>query len=386
MLPIAVLAGMFLFMPFYRRSRATSAFEYLENRFGASTRMYGAVAFLLGQLIRISTILYLLSGVAHQMTGLPIWLCIVAVGAFVSFYTVAGGIEAVVWTDVVQTVVLLGGAVLVLGILVAKLPGGFGEIFSVGVADGKFRFAELLSDGTASPVSWSFSFTKKTALMMLLVGLSAQMTEHACDQNLVQRYCAAKSMREARKALLMCCVASVPIWIFFYIVGTSLYVFFKAFPAPEASAMLSGDLKPEQILPFFVLRNLPVGVSGLVLAGIAAAAMSSLDSSINAISTVSVVDIYRRHLVKGRDDGHYLIVARMFAIVASVVMLAGAMLFAYTENQTLNDSTTALAAIVSGGLLGLYLLGFLTTRGDARSVGVAIGCTVAWSLYKTLGR
>jgi len=114
--------------------------------------------------------------------------------------------------------------------------------------------------------------------------------------------------------------------------------------------------------------------------------MSSLDSNINAIATVSVVDVYRRHIVKNRDDSHYLFMARAIAIATSVFMLGGAALFAYTDNQTLLDTVAALAAIVSGGLLGLYLLGFLTVRGDERSVGIAIGCTVAWSLYKTLGR
>ena len=386
MLPVAVLAGMYLFMPFYRRSRATSAFEYLEARFGSSTRVYGAVAFLIGQLIRISTILYLISGVAHQLTGLPIWACIIMVGVFVSFYTVAGGIEAVVWTDVVQTLVLLFGGILVLWKIVTLLPGGFDEIFSVGAVNGKFAFAEVMENGALSPVSWGFSFTRKTALMLLIVGLTGQMTEHACDQNLVQRYCAASSMREARKALIICGAASVPIWIYFYFLGTSFYVFFQAFPSTEASAMLTGDLKPEQILPYFVLSYLPQGLSGLVLAGIAAAAMSSLDSSINAIATVSVVDIYRRHCVKNRHDSHYLFAARAIAIAASVFMLAGAALFVYSDSETLSDTTTALAAIVSGGLLGLYLLGFLTIRGDERSVSIAIGVTIAWSLYITLGR
>jgi len=386
MLPVAVLAGAYLFMPFYRRTRATSAFEYLEARFGSSTRTYGAFAFLIGQLFRISTILYLLSGVVHQMTGLPLWLCILVGGAFVSFYTVAGGIEAVVWTDVVQTIILIGGGLLVLAVIVIKLPGGLGQILEVGAAEGKFRLAAVLDDGTFEKVSWYPSFTGKTALMMLLVGLTGQMTEHACDQNLVQRYCAARSARAARKALLFCCCASIPIWVYFYFVGTSLFVFFREFPTARATAMLTGEAgqKAEQILPYFVLHHLPRGLSGLVLAAVAAAAMSSLDSNINAIATVSVVDFYRRHFVKGRDDRHYLIAARWFAIGASVFMLVGATLFAYSNIKTLSDTTTAIAAIVSGGLLGLYLLGFLTKIGDARAVVVAIACTVAWSLYMSV--
>ena len=386
-LPIAVLAGAYLFMPFYRRTRTTSAFEYLEARFGTTARMYGAFAFLVGQLFRISTILFLLSVVVHQLTGLNLYASIVIGGVFVSFYTVAGGIEAVVWTDVVQTIILLVGGIVVLAVIVMRLPGGLQQILHVGAEHHKFALANMVN-GELEPTSWAFVFNKKTALMILLVGLTGQMMEHACDQNLVQRYCAAKSMREARKALLMCCCASIPIWAYFYFVGTSLYVFYLEYPHDGAQEILQGlnGTKAENILPFFVMRELPVGISGIVLAAVAAAAMSSLDSSINAISTVSIVDMYRRHFVKGRDDRHYLVVARLIAVGASVFMILGAMLYASFETNTLSDTTTALTAIVSGGLLGLYLLGFLTKRGDGRTITVAIGFTVAWSLYKTLER
>ena len=247
---------------------------------------------------------------------------------------------------------------------------------------------ELVKGRKLHSVPWFWPFGKKTILVMLLIGLVNFTGEHAYDQNLVQRYCAAKSAKEARKALWIECCSSLPIWVYFYFVGTGLYVFFKHFPTPESLAMLTGvqDAAPERILPFFVMHYLPAGVAGLVLAAVAAAAMSSLDSSINAISTVGVVDMYRRHMVKGRSDDHYLLAARSIAIGASVFMIGGAMLFAYFPNKTLSDTTTALAAIVSGGLLGLYLFGFLTTKGDARAINVAIGCTIVWSLYKTLGR
>ena len=386
MLPLAALAGAYLFLPFYRRTKTTSAFEYLEARFGPSTRIYGSVAFVFGQLFRISMILYLLSVVIAQLTGLPVWLCILLGGVFVSFYTVAGGIEAVVWTDVVQTIILVFGGLLCLVKIVTMLPGGFGQIFEVAGAAGKFQFAELLEDGTFQTPSWGFSLSHKTALMMLFVGLSAQMGEHACDQNLVQRYCASRSMHEARKALLICVCASIPIWIYFTFVGTSLFVFFQEFPSASTQAMLDGTAKAEQVLPFFVMNYLPAGISGLVLAAVAAAAMSSLDSSINSISTVTVTDMYRRHFAKDRSDRHYLWAARSIGIAASAFMIVGAVFLATSENKTLQDTATALAAILSGGLLGLYLFGFLTTRGDARTVGIAIACTVIWSLYMTLGR
>lgn len=382
--PFAVLLGAYFFMPFFRRTKATSAFEYLEARFGPGTRVYGAVSFVLAQIVRVAMILYLLSLVGHELTGLPIWLCVVASGVFVSFYTVAGGIEAVVWTDVVQTIVLAFGGVICLVAVVRELPGGFGEIFRVASAAGKFGFSDLGTDGALHPAGWRFSFSDKTALMVLFVGIFHFVAEYACNQNVVQRYCATASARETRKALAVNCAGSMITWIFFAFLGTSLFVFYQHFPADEAAAMLAGETKAEQILPFFIIHQLPAGISGLVLAAVVAAAMSSLDSSLNAIATVSVVDIYRRHIAPDRDDAHHLLAARAIAMVASVLMILGAIILAYSETTTIADTGVAAMSILAGGLLGLYLLGFLTTRGDGRAVAVAIFCTILWSLYMTL--
>ncbi|MCH2202816.1 MAG: sodium/solute symporter [Fuerstiella sp.] len=386
--PVVIIVAAWLFLPFYRRTKTTSAFEYLERRFGPSTRLYGAAAFLFAQVIRVALVLYLLALVLHELTGMDLWLCIVMSGVFVSFYTVAGGIEAVVWTDVVQTIILAAGGVICLITVVSQLPGGLGEIISVGMADSKFQFAELMEDGSLRRTGWTFSMKDKTALMVVFVGLTHFMAEYACNQNVVQRYCASSSIREARKAMAWCCVASMIIWTFFTFLGTAFYVFFKRFPTVDTQNMLSGEAgaKAEQILPYFVMNHLPAGISGLVLAAVLAAAMSSLDSSLNAISTVSIVDIYRRHLVKGRDDRHYLLAARYIAIFASVLMVVGALVLAFSETSTINDTSIALSAIFSGGLLGLYLLGFLTTRGDGRAVGAAIACTIIWTAYLTLAK
>ena len=137
-------------------------------------------------------------------------------------------------------------------------------------------------------------------------------------------------------------------------------------------------------MPYFVVTELPVGLTGLVVAGVLAAAMSSLDSSLNAIATVGIVDVYRRHLAKHRDDAHHLGVARALSWLASAAMIGGALLLLHARTRTLQDTATTLIALTSGGLLGLYLLGFLTRRGDGRSVGIAICATLLFSLYRAL--
>lgn len=384
-LPLAVLIASIWILPFFRRKNTISAFQYLESRYGPSTRIYGAIAFIISQAVRTSLILYLVSLLAQEFTGWPLWMCILMGGLFVSFYTIVGGIEAVIWTDVVQTIVLMAGGVACLCVIVSELPGGFSQIISEAREAGKFQFAEFVeTTGEFRPASWDFTFFRKTAFMMLLVGLVNWLTEYSANQNVVQRYCASRSTRDARKAMWICCGASIPIWAFFMFLGTALWVFFREFPSPETTAMLSGHAKPEGVLPFFILSYLPPGLAGLVIAAALAAAMSSLDSSINAIATVSIVDIYRRHLVKNYDDRHYVTAAKSVAAGASIIMIVGALLLAQYPGKTMQDTATILVAITAGGLLGLYMLGFLTTMGDGRTVGVAIVCTLMFTTYRAL--
>jgi len=382
MLPLGVFLAALIFLPFFRRAQIVSAFEYLEGRFGPGTRLYAASAFIIAQLIRLSLILYLVSLLVYEMTHLNPYTCVLIGGVATSFYTVLGGIEAVIWTDFIQSFLLWAGGFVCLGVVIYNLDGGIAQIFSVAAADGKFMLGDLnTATGQLERAPWGFSLSQKTVVMLLLVGLANWLTEYSSNQNVIQKYCATKSEKEARKAIWICCLCSVPTWAFFMFLGTSLYVFFKVHPDPDAAAMLSGAMKAEQILPYFVVRYLPVGLSGLVIAGVLAAAMSSLSSSINAISAVSVVDIYKRHLAKGRSDNHYVMVAKLISLASSVVMIAGALMLMIADSKTLQDTATKLAAVAAGGLLGLYCLGFLTKRGDGFAVFSGIVCTVLFTAW-----
>ena len=218
-----------------------------------------------------------------------------------------GGIDAVIWTDVVQTIVLASGSVLCLGTIVVLLPGGFEQLFEIALAHEKFAIGDLV-DGELVRTAWSLDFTEKTVPLLLAMSLTFFLTEFASSQHYIQRYCAASSLREARKGMWTTVLVGMPIWTFYMFLGTALFAFFQVFPQPEATAMLDGSAKPEGIVPFFVLNYLPHGIAGLVISALLAAGMSSLDSSINAISTVWIVDIYRRHWVRDREDRHYLVV------------------------------------------------------------------------------
>ena len=385
MLPFAVLIAAYVFLPFFRKNYITSAYQYLEERFGPGIRVYGAVVNIIIQLIRVSIVLFLVSILLTQLTGLPSWICVVIAGISISIYTVVGGLNAVIWTDVIQTLILVGGGVLCLAVIIYKLPGGFGQIIHTALADGKLAFRDIVN-GKPENISWAFTFKFKTITMMLILGFLGWLNEYSSSQSTIQRYCASKSAHEARKAMWFCVFSSLPIWAFFMFLGTSLYVFFKVNPTPEAMQMLDGTRKAEEILPYFVVNYLPPGFVGLVLSAILAAAMSSLDSGINAIATIGVVDIYKRHLVKNKNDKHYLRVAWVFSTVAAIIMIIGAIILAESKMRTLLDAATILLSLVGGGILGIYMLGFFTKKGSQRSVWFGIILTWIFSICVILSK
>ncbi len=383
MLIIAVFIAAYVFLPFFRRGKITSAYEYLEARFGPSIRVYGALTFIFSELIRISIILFLLSLVVHEITGLSPVTAILIGGVFVAIYTIIGGIDTVIWTDVIQVIIFVAGGLLCFGVIAVQLPGGISQIISVAMDQGKLSFSEM-TGGQIKPVSWEVSLQHKTVTMMLIYGLVNWLRHYCANQNVIQRYASSRSALEARKAMFIAAFFRLPIWAFFFFLGTSLYVFFHEFPTVEAAQMLSGQAKAEQILPYFIIHYLPPGLTGIVLAAALAAAMSSLDSSINAIATVGIVDIYKRHLRKGREDRHYLRTARGFATVAGIGMIGGAILLLYSDTKTIEHAAITLVSLFTGGMLGIYLLGFLTTRGDTRAVGTGIVFTILFTGWTIL--
>ena len=383
MLLVSVFIAAYVFLPFFMRGRVTSAYEYLESRFGPSIRTYGAATFIFGEIIRISIVLYLLALLVHEITGIDPLLAIIAAGLFVSAYTVIGGIDTVIWTDVIQVIVFVLGGVVCLAVIIHALPGGLSQILSVAVSDGKLTLAEM-SNGETQPLNFSLSVHDKTVTMMLLLGFINWLKHYSANQTVVQRYVASQSEKEARRAMFIAAFLRVPIWAFFFFLGTALYVYFKVFPTEDAAEMLSGVQKAEQILPYFIINYLPPGFTGVVLSAALAAAMSSIDSSINSISTISVVDLYKRYVAKGKSDRHYLFSAYVFASVAGAIMILGAIVLLHAETRTIEHAAVTMASMFTGGMLGIYLFGFLTTVGDERSVGVGIGFAILFTMWTVL--
>ncbi|MBI2426023.1 MAG: sodium/solute symporter [Candidatus Hydrogenedentes bacterium] len=382
-MPVAVLVAAYFFLPFFRRTQITSAYEYLETRFGPMTRMYAAISFIIMQVVRVSLILYLVAVLIQTITGLNPYVSILLGGIVTSFYSVLGGIRAVMWTDFIQSFILWGGALLCLGVIIYQLPGGVGQIIDVGMANHKFSLYDLNANNELAPVPFWGSFHEKTVWLFILVGLGNWLAEYSANQNVVQRYAAASSIKQARIAMFICTLFSIPTWAMFMFLGTAFFVYYQQFPDPAATEMLTGVRKSEEVLPHFVTMQLPQGLTGLMIAAVLAAAMSSLSSSISAVSAVSLVDVYKRHIAKDRDDRHYVFFAKSVGALQAFVMIAGASLLYTYQSKTLLDVATVLTALTSGGLLGLYCLGFFTTVGNDKSMLLAIVCTAGYTLYMT---
>jgi len=393
MLIPAILIASFFFLPKFRSGNYTTAYQYLGDRFNGSIRTFAALAFIVAQMVRLSLILYLVSLVLEKATGLDPTLCIVIGGVIVVAYTVVGGIDAVIWTDVVQTIVLAFGGLFCLAFIIWQLPGGFGEILEVGVANSKFSFAAF-DNGVPQPTSWLPSLTEKTAAMMLVVGLISFVTEYCGNQNVVQRYFAARSDRDARQAMYLCGAGSMLSWALFMFVGTALFVFYQAFPNGDASAILTGadGRKAEEIMPLFILNELPAGIAGLVLAAALAAAMSSLDSSINAIAAVGITDLYKpfrkppenatdEKEASATEELKLLRLARVLSLIAGVGMIGGATVLLNVETKTLQDTATILTSLLAAGLLGIYLLGFFTRSTNATGIWCGLACAMMYTLW-----
>lgn len=361
---LASIAALLLFVPFYRRLRLDSIYEYLERRFGIWARLYAASCFILLKTAKMGIVLYITSLALQVIVGesVPLELVMLIFGIAVAAYTIAGGLEAVIWTDLLQGVALIGGGLICIPIMASQVPGGYTQIVNVAWEQGKFSVG-----------STEFTLLKMTVWATIVAKFINFCQLLGTDQTAGQRYAAARSERDARQAVIVGCLLTIPVWTYFLFIGTGLYVLYQLVPDPAVNKMT-----PDQVFPHFILTQVPAGLAGLVIFGLLAAAMSTLDSIINAAAATATTDFYQRLWVKGRDPRHYAFAGRMFSLLFSVVMVASALAIHYSrQGKAIEDLQTMLISILGGGLLGLFLLGFFTRRVDSRAALIATVITVA---------
>jgi SSS family transporter len=345
-------------LPFFHRLDITSAYEYLEKRFNLSVRILGSFTYLIWEISRVGILLLLPSIVISIVAGINIYLCIAIIGIVAVAYTLMGGIEAVIWTDVLQVGVMFGGILLTLILIVINTDGSLVELIHSASSQNKLKAFDF-----------NFDFTSAT-VWVIAIGWIGRIQEYVSTQSIVQRFTTVKDLKTAGKSMWISAISVIPIIIFFYLTGTALFLFYQEFPQKLNTNISQLDA----ILPFFIITELPLGIVGLVIAGIFAAAMSSLDSGIHSMSTVIIVDYYNRLSPNHIDKESYRF-AKILVIILGLFGIVSAMLMASIPIQSLFDQLMTIMGLFGGGLAGIFLLGMLTDR--ANSLGVLIGFIIS---------
>ena len=347
------------YLPFFRRLNVTSAYEYLERRFNASTRLLASALFIVFMVARMALVLYLPSLALTAVTGIDLYICIVLMALVTILYCTMGGVEAVVWGDVVQGIILVGGAFLAFFYLAFSTEGGFGGFVDIALDADKFKMFD-----------WSFDYRSATFWVIILGGMANNLISYTSDQTVIQRYLTTKDERSARHSIMMNGVMSVFISIVFFAIGTGLYTFFKTHPAALDYTMGKADT----IFPFFMMSQLPQGVAGLLIAAIFAATMSTISSNINSVATAFSVDFYKRSNPSASNK-QMVTVARRACIVSGILGMGIALLMATWEILSLLDFFQEILGLLSSGLGGLFLMGIFFPRigGKAALTGFIVG-------------
>lgn len=374
MMPMVAVLADLIFLPLYRRLGIASGYEYLERRFGTLARLYGSSMFLLLQVGRMGLILVLLAIPLKLLTGMSPPQAILLCGLLMTVFVVFGGLSAVLWIDTLQTLTLAVGSLLCIGLICGSLPEGLGTVFSVGLRDAKFSLPPWHEPGA----SLADDFNQLTLGVLVLYGLASQMLYYSADQNIIQRYLATRTNGQARIGLWVGSLGVVPLFCFFFFIGTSLYAYYQASPDPAVAG-----LRPDEVFPHFILTRVPAGIKGIIIGALVAAAISSLTSSLSAIAMVFQIDVYRRFFAPQRSETHYLRVAKGATIVGGCLVTLNAVALASAPVDTLLDLVFLVYAIFAGGLAGLFLLGMLSTRAERRGVNLGIAASLATSIYLT---
>jgi SSS family transporter len=363
-------------LPHYFAGEYFTAYEVLRKRFGGPVGQAASFLFVVTRSLADGLRLFLTAIVVQEISGFSLPVSIALVGLTTVVYTFVGGMKAVVWTDVIQFVVYVLGAIVALGVLVSRLPGGFGQLLADGAAAGKFRWFDL-STALDSPY---------TLWAGVIGGMFLTFGSHGADQLMVQRYLCARSRGEAARALWMSGIVVFAQFALFLLIGVGLFVFYQAFPPATAFD------RPDRVFVRFIVEQLPPGVIGLVAGAVFAAAMSTLSSSLNSSATAVVTDFYRPLARPDLSPQHLLRVTRVFTLFFGLVQVLVA-LGGPLVGRTVVEAVLTIGGFTTGITLGVFFLGIFTTRVGQQAAlaglvlglltisAVAFGTPLAWPCY-----
>ncbi|EKK03941.1 Sodium/solute symporter, subgroup [Rhodopirellula baltica SH28] len=368
-IPLVAFIAVYVAMPFFRRIDATSAYEYLEKRFNRVVRWFGSLSFSLFHLFRMAVVMSLTGLALSVATPLTPSQAVLLMGGLSIVYCTLGGIEAVIWTDTIQTVVLLGGAFLAIVLMVLGTDGGFGGSLDHAIDADKMRIANLHFSPTHAQI----------ALWVIVVGAIGQnLSSYTADQAVVQRYMTTASPSLAARSIWTNAVLTIPATLLFFGIGTALHGFYHSHPE-----RLSLAITTDQVFPLFIAREMPIGLAGLIVAGVFAAAQSTVSTSMNSTATALVTDFFRP-LKLCRNERGYLIAARTLTFSLGVLGTLLGLVFVDPSIKSLFDTFIVVIGLFMGVLGGLFVLGGLTTR--ANSIGAMVGATVGAATMFSLWR
>lgn len=374
-----ILVATFM-LPAYHAGSLTTAYELLDTRFGPETRRFASGIFMITRLLADSVRLFATAIPLALITGWPYPISIAVIGVLTLIYTYLGGIKAVVWIDAVQMILYLGGALVAAIALQGLVPGGWSEILTQASAAGKLQVLDLSFDLGVAYTLWAG----------VLGGAIFSMASHGTDQLIVQRILTTRTLRDSQWAMIGSGFGAMLQFLVFLMIGLGLWVFYAGAEFATSDA----------IFATFIVEALPSGVTGLLIAGVFAAAMSSLSSSINALASSSAYDFWAPAAGAVGDEARILKAGRIFTLIWAGLLIGGAIVFlTFNQGSAAVEVALAIASLVYGGLLGAFVLGIRSKKADGRSVrlGMALGIgtvtcmwlfarsAVAWPWYVPIG-
>jgi len=365
---VIILSGLvWIVVPLYRKVIGISAYEYFEKRFGPFARFYSSFAFSLTHFAKMGSVFFLMGLALTSMTGINTYLIIWIIGFGIIYITLKGGIEAVIWLDVIQGFMLIGGGLIALSVILFSVDGGPAAIINTAIEHDKIGLG---------PFDWDFS--KLTFIVMVFNGIFYGIQKYGTDQTIIQRYLTAKTDKGAVRAALMGVLLSLPVWTLFMFIGTALFAYYQI----SADALPVG-IKPDAVFPYFIVSQLPAGIVGLILSALIAAAVSSLDSDLNCLSAIGVEDYYKRFKPSSTDEQR-LKVGKIVVFFSGIAALIVATLYVVLGGKGVLGIVFGLYAIFSGGIVGIFLLGLLTKRANSKGVNIGIIASIIFTGYAVL--
>lgn len=362
--PSAVVV-IYVFMPFYHRLQVYTAYEYLEKRFNVTVRSLASGVFILWRILWMGTAIYVPSLVLQTVTGFNLVETIVAVGIVATFYTVLGGMRAVIWTDVVQFFVLFSGSIVALWVVSSSV-GGASGIWSIAEAGGRTQALDWSLDPTVRITTWG----------AFLSGLVSHLGTYGTDQVSVQRYLSARSLKVMKQSFLMNMGGGFPLGLLMISIGLGLYAFYNLNPG-QLPVAIQGD----RVFPYFIATQMPAGLKGIMIAAILAAAMSSIDSGLNSVTTAIMNDFVKRfgwsidwiRLWHAGSSSLELVFSRLLTLGLGVLVTV---LACYVgQLGSIVEIAGTIVDSFTGPMLGVFLLGMLTRKTESRGafLGLFLG-------------